>query len=310
MTASDPDERGIVVVSVDAELGWGFHDLPEPPAERVEAARTGWIRLLGLLDEYDVPATWAVVGHLFLDDCDGEHADHPTPDGWFERERGDWAGRRDLRFADGLLERVDAASAGHEVGAHSFSHALFGRRETTPEVARAELAATRAAADRPLDSFVFPRNSVAHRDALADAGYTCYRGLSPEPAPERPVERVRKLARLAARTTPPVVRPVVDEHGLVNVPASQFLFDFEGGARAVCETLADDPVVARARRGVDAAARSGGVYHAWLHPNNVRNDRHARRLRRVLGHVAARRDEGAVRVEPMGAVADRALDAA
>jgi peptidoglycan/xylan/chitin deacetylase (PgdA/CDA1 family) len=56
------------VISVDAELGWGFHDI-DPPTSRVEAARTGWKRLAGLFNEYDVPATWAVVGRQ----CDEQH---------------------------------------------------------------------------------------------------------------------------------------------------------------------------------------------------------------------------------------------
>ncbi|MFC3476458.1 polysaccharide deacetylase family protein [Halobacterium litoreum] len=299
------DRPGTVVVSVDAELGWGHHDLADPPVERVEYARTGWVRLLDALDEYDLPATWAVVGHLFLDDCDGRHADHPTPEGWFARESGEWADRPELRFGRGLVDRIEDASADHELGSHTFSHVPFGVAETTSEVARAELAASERAAGRGFDSFVFPRNYVGHRDALADAGYTCYRGSGPGAQVGGVASLVRKVARSAGYAGAPLVDPAFDEHGLVNVPASLYLFDFEGVARAAVEAVADDPVVRAARRGVDAAANTGRTVHLWLHPNNVRSDRHARRIRRVFEYVAERRNDGAVRVETMGEVAER-----
>lgn len=304
-----PRDRGpgTVVVSVDAELGWGFHDLADPPRDRLTYARTGWLRLLELFDEYNVPATWALVGHLFLEDCDREHADHPAPPGWFDRERTDWADCPSLRFSRGLIDRVEDAAVDHELANHSFSHVLFGDDATTPAVARAELAAAERAAGRSFDSFVFPRNSVGHRDALADAGYACYRGRKPTAARSAVAESTRKVTDAVAGVSPPVVEPTVDEYGLVNVPASLYLYGFEGVARAVVELVGEDPVVASARRGVDAAARTGGLFHLWLHPNNLRYERHARRLRAVLEYVAARRAGGDVRVEPMGAVAARAL---
>jgi len=324
--ATSADAPGTVVVSVDAELGWGHHDLATPPHERVEYARTGWIRLLDSFDEYDVPATWAVVGHLFLEDCDGVHADHPAPPAWFERERGAWADRPDLRFGPDLVDRIETAAADHEVGCHTFSHVRFDAPETTAALARAELRASERAAGRSFESFVFPRNGVGHRDALADAGYACYRGTVPPSRSAGPSafalsalsalagddarRRARKLVGGLAGRAPPLVRPTLDEYGLVNVPASLYCFGFGGAARAVVESTAGDPIVRRVRAGLDAAADRGGVLHLWLHPNNVYNDRHARRLEGVLSAVAARRDAGDVAVETMGSIAARVRERA
>ena len=38
---------GAVVISIDAELGWGFHDYPaeERPTDRIERSRWGWTQL-------------------------------------------------------------------------------------------------------------------------------------------------------------------------------------------------------------------------------------------------------------------------
>jgi len=296
---------GTVVLSIDAELGWGHHDLDEPPPRRVEYARTGWRRLVDLLDQYELPATWAIVGHLFLDTCDGVHEDHPTPPGWFERERTTWSDRPDLRFGQGLIEYLESAAVSHEVADHSFSHVLFDDPSTTPAVARAELTASADAANRSFDTFVYPRNRIAHRDILAEAGYTCYRGLPPT-APSVLEGRLGKVAR-SVLEAPVLGKPTVDEYGLVNVPASLFLFSFEGLGRSVAETLVEDPIVRQVRAGVRAAAREGETFHLWLHPNNLWADRHARRLNAVFDIVSSARDAGAVTVEPMVDVAERVL---
>ncbi|WP_254524307.1 polysaccharide deacetylase family protein [Natrinema caseinilyticum] len=293
---------GSVVISLDAELGWGFHDLPEPPIERVESGRRGWKSMLELLEEFDVPATWAVVGHLMLEDCDGGHAAYPAPDGWFDRERTDWADREDLRFGRDLVRGVLESDADHELASHSFSHVLFGRPETDRELAVAELERCGELAaewDRSIDSFIYPRNDIGHRDVLAEYGITAYRGASPTR------DGVRGVFDSAIRDRSMLVAPTVDEYGLVNVPASMFLFGFEGAARTVAESIWEDPMVVLARRGIDEAARTDGLFHMWLHPNNLTHQRDDRRMRAILSHLERRRTETDLTVETMAGVAGR-----
>jgi len=293
---------GSVVISVDAELGWGFHDLPGPPTGRVEAGRRGWRRLLELFEDHGLPATWAVVGHLLLEECDGHHRGHPAGPGWFARERTDWRDRPELRFGRELVTAIVEDPVDHEVGSHSFSHVLFG--ETSREIARAELRRCRelaAAAELPFDSFVYPRNDVGHRDVLAEHGIVTYRGKTPTP------EGIRAVIEGGLRGRSLLVDPHVDEYGLVNVPASLFAFGFEGTARRATERLWDDPMVRLARRGVDEAAAGDGIFHLWLHPNNLVDAADDRRMDAILAHVARRRAETELRVETMGAVGRRAL---
>ncbi|WP_226479764.1 polysaccharide deacetylase family protein [Natrinema amylolyticum] len=293
---------GSVVISLDAELGWGFHDLVEPPTERVEAGRRGWSAMVELLEEFDVPATWAVVGHLMLDSCDSVHAEHPAPDGWFERERGEWADREDLRFGRDLVTDVLESEADHEFASHSFSHVLFGRPETDRELADAELERSRELAadwNQSIDSFIYPRNDVGHRDVLADHGVTAYRGKSPTR------DGVRGVFDSTIRDQSMLVEPTVDEYGLVNVPASMFLFGFEGPARTVAESIWEDPMVALARRGIDEAARTDGLFHMWLHPNNLTHERDDRRMRAILSHLERQRSAADLTVETMADVARR-----
>ena len=293
---------GSVVISIDAELGWGFHDLESPPTARLESGRRGWQVLLDQLEEFDVPTTWAVVGHLMLPSCDGEHADHPAPEGWFERERGEWADREELRFCPDLVRAVLESPVDHELACHSFSHVLFGDTDTTRELARAELERSLEIADDwglSLESFVYPRNDVAHRDVLAETGFTAYRSRSPTAG------GVREVFETTVNGESRLVEPTVDEYGLVDVPASTFLFGFEGPARTAVEAVWEDPMVAVARRGIDEAATGDGIFHLWVHPNNFVTERDDERLRAVLSHLETRRAETDLRVETMGAVARR-----
>lgn len=293
---------GSVVLSIDAELGWGFPDTPVPQ-QRVDAARTGWQALVDMLDRYQVPATWAIVGHLFLAECDRHHETHPRGPNQFLVERTALADRPDLRFAPELIDRVRTAAVDHEIASHSFSHVLFGAEETTTEVARTELEWALEAADDAdrMHSFVFPRNSIGHRDVLAEWGFGAYRGRSPYA-----LSAMRKLATATIlRPRPKLVAPSIDDYGLVNVPASLYLFGFEGRARRLVQPLRGDPIVRHAVRGIDAAADSDdGIFHLWLHPNNVVDDAAVERLDRIFQYVDDRRDD--LRVETMADVSMRA----
>lgn len=302
---------GSVVISVDAELGWGFHDMQSPPERRVEAGRPGWRALCDLLERHRLPATWAVVGHLLLDDCDGRHDGHPTPPGWFARERNGWADRPDLRFGGDLVERLLGADPDHEIGSHTFSHVPFDDPRVTAEVVRAELrAAAEAAEGRGLSpafrSFVFPRNRMGYRDVLAECGYRAYRTNGEEWGAARR-DRLGKLRSLVGGGAR-LVEPQIDEFGMVAVPASLYLFGFEGRLRAAAEAVWDDPVARQAERGIDAAADGEGLFHLWLHPNDLVEDRDVDRVARVLDYLAERRNEGGLRIETMGEVADRLLE--
>ncbi|WP_424020065.1 polysaccharide deacetylase family protein (plasmid) [Halorientalis pallida] len=305
---------GTVVLSVDAELGWGFHDFAEPPRDRLTSARRGWRTLLDLCDEYRVPATWAVVGHLFLDECAGHHADHPAPPGWFDHERGDDRMPPSLRFGDGLIDRIEAADADHEIGLHTFSHVELGADGTTARLADAELSAAVEAArewglDRRPRSFVFPRNNVGNLQALADHGITCYRGQAPTARADG-YGAVGRLLRAAVGTTaPPLVEPRQDSLGLVDLPASLFLFSVEGPARSLAEAVVGDPVAILARRGIDEAAATDGVFHMWLHPNNLVTPRDVARMEAIFEHLARVRARSDLRVRTMGQVAAEARGA-
>lgn len=301
---------GSVVLSVDAELGWGFHDYESPPADRLENARSGWRTLLGLCDTYSIPATWAVVAHLMLSDCDGRHEDHPAADDWFDHERGPDKFPDELRFGDGLVDAIETADVDHDIGCHTFSHVEFGAYETGPRLAREELRiCAEIARERgyDFDSFVFPRNKIGHRDGLADYDFEVYRGPRPGKHEKSGIVRAAgKMARAAiVSESPPLVRPRVDRYGVINVPGSLFLFGFEGLARSLVEPVFGDPIVRQARLGIDAATKRDGVFHIWLHPNDIGSERDKQRLDSIFSYLDSRRADSSLTVETMADVAKR-----
>lgn len=303
---------GTFVLSIDAELAWGFHDMDHPPLERVECARAGWTTLLELLDHYDLPATWAVVGHLMLDWCDGIHAAHPTPSGWFEDDPGGCATADDVWRAPDLVRAILDADVDHEIASHSFSHVQMSNPWVTPMIVDAELARHRDVAeawDLELQTFVFPRNDIGFLDRLPGHDFIGYRGRQPRRWYEDgSIRSLGKAIAFAGAKTPPIVTPTIDEYGLVNVPASIDLFGFEGTPKRVVASVTGDPIVNVSKRGIDAITRTDGVLHGWLHPNNIATSSDRERLAAIFAYLDTARERGDVTVKTMADVSMEVLE--
>jgi len=300
-----------VVLSLDAELVWGFHDHEQMPRERISHARESWRYILGLFKEFDVPATWAVVGHLFLDCCDGVHADHPGGEEWFLRDPGGERTEGSEWFGRDLVDAISDSTVGHEIGSHSFSHVEFGKRGVSKEVAEAELLQSVDAAEEygiDLTSFVFPRNNIGYRELLAEYGFSCYRGRAPDRWYDETAFRLigKPVTFAFGKSGPPIVRPETDEHGLVNLPASMYLFSINGPARDAMERLTTDPIVRQVKLGLQRLTdEPEGTLHLWLHPNNVTTERDRVRLRRIVSMIAECRERYGIEVEPMSDVVEK-----
>jgi peptidoglycan/xylan/chitin deacetylase (PgdA/CDA1 family) len=310
---------GTFVLSLDKELVWGSVDhTPVEEWRRRHPDARGVVReLLALLDEFAIPATWAVVGHLFLRSCargpDGRaHPELPRPR--YHWHAGDWLAadpcsdveRAPLFYAPDVVDAILAARAGHEIGSHSFSHLVYGDPGCPAEAADGDLAACVAAARArglELRSFVFPRNREGHHDLLRARGFRAYRGEEPHLYRRlpRPARRAAHFADHALGLAAPTVAPAETLPGLWNVPGSMMLFP-RGGLRDLI------PVAARVRKARATLARAvgrGEIFHLWFHPFNLHAGRAAMfaGLREILRAVAGERDRGRVEVRTMGEIA-------
>ena len=73
-----PFKKGIIVFSADFEMAWAFRYSKKESAKAMETGmkeRENFPILLDLFNKYDIPVTWATVGHLFLDSCN-HHKSH------------------------------------------------------------------------------------------------------------------------------------------------------------------------------------------------------------------------------------------
>jgi len=300
------EEKGVFTLSLDTELAWGSFDRGttgvHEPAHR--STRSVVAELCELFDQYEVSATWAVVAHLF-DDCDGTHPNLVT--GTDRDERLPCLGTvdRELWYTPDMVETIRLCDTEQDIGLHGYSHLIFG--EHPLEIAERELdAAVETAREHELSlsSFVFPRNSVAHLDALAERGFSVYRGVD-----ARWYERLslpghaRKPLRFldeGLSTTPPVVRPR-EASGLVCIPGSNPFRPLHGG----WEWTPDGTQFRRAKKGLQRAADSGGIYHLWFHPFNLGRDSKQLldMLERILAHASSLQNEARLDVLSMRDVA-------
>lgn len=295
----------VFIISLDFELLWGHVAYSEAEAVSLmnndaRKGRGATDCLLGLFERYNIPATWATVGHLFLDHCvkkDGlPHPEMPRFNkGWYSWDPCTDLSRDPLYYAKDVVEKIMASKAGHEIGYHSFSHVNFS--ECSPEVAEAELKAGQELAQQlgiTFKSLVFPENAIGHVDLLKKYGYQIYRGKylrRYHPDQNRLLRYVNgAIDRYAAPTTEPLWRD-----GIWEIPSSLFFFD-----RRFAPTL-----LFRARRGIDSAIRSKRVFHVYLHPYNLLMDASLpHKLEELLSYVARKRDQGKLRVLTMGQLAE------
>lgn len=300
---------GTLVVSLNLELSWGAQN--DDAIGRADRDRAACDRLQNLFDDLRVPVTWAVVGHLLLDDCNGTHPDHPASDDWFADDPGGTAADDSHRFAPDLVANLRAADVDHEVAIQPFSHAAFD--SISREQAVAELDASLRAADRQgldVDSFVFPRNAIDHREVLADRGLACYRGPTPSRRSSTSTDVIDEALDVVFGSTPPVVRPAIDEHGLVEVPSSFYLFGIDDAYRDAFDRTVGDPIARQVRAGIDDAIRDDAVFHLWLRPDGVADRDDFERLRKILSYAKWQSLHRDLDLVTMGELAAGVLDEA
>jgi peptidoglycan/xylan/chitin deacetylase (PgdA/CDA1 family) len=324
-----PFPRGVCVVSIDTEMAWGeAHRRGAGPGgghrrdDGGERAAIGAV--LDLLARHGIAATWAVVGHLFLDHCDrpagsGQrpHPEVVRPDfpwlagDWFDVDPCSSRGQAPAWYGRDILASIRACPVPQEVGCHSFAHVMAGEPGCSRAAFDSDLAACRVLAGADgvaLRSFVYPRNSIGHVEALAPQGFSAFRGPPAAPFAGRS-PAARRALRLVDRVRPLSGSAVTAERhpaGVWNVPQTFLFAPAERRARLPVAVWTRAP---RAR--LRQAARERSLFHLWFHPYNITADagRALAALDRVCAEVARLRDAGRLDVLTMGALADR-LDAA
>ena len=302
-------DRPVFIISLDVELLWGMiHENAKSAKSCInllisdpQNGRGAIAFLLSVFEKYSIPATWAIVGHLFLDSCEGKegvaHKDMPRPkEDWYSVDPCTDIHSDPLYYGSDIIEKVLSSPIGHDIGYHSFSHPTF--TECRREVAQAEVETGVKLAQGfgiILKSFIFPQNQVAHVDILKENGFQIYRGATQRHWDSTQSFPKRKLSGGIDKI---IASPVVPlwEDGIWQIPGSMLFYDPQ----------IPSSLLPRARFGMERAIWENKVLHIFLHPHNLlAQPSLGKILDNFLSTVAKKRDEGKLQVMTMAGLANR-----
>lgn len=280
------------ILSLDCEGKWGVADVLTPfEHATLSTARLteAYGKILGLLDEYDVAATFAFVG-LFGESQRSLAGLAPELDRLAERSpdylgaalRDIRDGSRDGWHGDWAVDAVQCARPSHELALHGVTHVPWGSIDR--QFAKDELALLPRLqpALRQAETFIFPRNDIAHVDLLAEAGIKGYRLARTYRSRAASLANEYNLFAAPEDDVPP-------NHALCPIPAGYFVNWRHGARRLVPQGLSR----LRARQMLRRAETSNRVVHYWLHPENVASaPATLDNLRDVVELAARMRDAG------------------
>jgi hypothetical protein len=274
--------KGIFVLSLDVELCWGAVDKPDKLISNrryYEQARDCIDKILALLEKYNISATWAVVGHLFLQECNvingQKHIDIPRSTypwyskDWFEESPCTFHKEEPLWYGQDIIKKIINCQVHQEIACHSFAHILYGHKNTKRATIQSDLSNCVCEAEKfdlKLRSFVFPRNSEGYVDELSNFGFEAYRGVAPSWY-EKLSKKIRKICHILDQVliiSPPVGLPEYNQ-GLYNIPASMFYLPMNGFRKLIPVTFR----IHKARKGIRRAIRDKKIFHLWFHPFNI-----------------------------------------
>jgi peptidoglycan/xylan/chitin deacetylase (PgdA/CDA1 family) len=194
------DKKTVILISADLELAWAPRydsSIKDPLRFAEEKARTERKNIpliISLCEKYDIPITWATVGHLFLESCERKngvaHPEIPKVNSysnkywkfnskdWFEYDPCSDYLKDPLWYGPDIIRAIQESRVKHEIGNHTFSHIDCRDEICEPELLRAELKASKLAAEKfgiDLKSFVHPGHTIGNLDVLAEEKFTNFR---------------------------------------------------------------------------------------------------------------------------------------
>ncbi len=283
---------GSLCISIDLELAWGNWDgLTSDSLRRCEEQeRVIVAKLLELLDEHEITATWAIVGSLLK-----------SPSTTLPGNQCAW-------YAPDLIEQITSCRTTQHIGSHSYSHKYFtalSKAEAQIEIEQAK--DIHKTHQLEFQSFVFPRNMVAHTDLLEASGIKVFRSIDHGwhkrvSAINNRLGRVANLLDKIIPFPPSTVKPRNHSSRLVELPSSM-LFIGRNGLRRLVTSKA---LTFKAELGLTSAERTSQVFHLWFHPSNFyfETEKQFEVLGRILQKASKLRADNLLNIRPMEAFAN------
>lgn len=305
-------KKGNLCFSLDLELLWGKHSLSDFSKFVIPMKKERMVikRLLALSKKYDFPITWAVVGHLFLDQCKkNRNISHPEikkPNfswlkrDWMERDPGTNLEKDPLWYGKDIVEEIKKIK-NQEIASHSFSHVPFGSKECTAEVAESELKTCVDLAKKEgigLNSFIFPYNLTGHLSLLKKYGFISFRGIQPNIIFAKGTLLTLCMVYNLLSPSPSVSKPSLVE-GLVNIPASMYFFS----SRGLKKIIPSGTRFNKAKKGINKAIKKKKVFHLWTHPVDLTDESSFMELEEIIKYASEKRKSGLLEIKTMKNIA-------
>ena len=311
-------KTGFFVISIDVEMAWGTFDRGGLKKHRRDFKKVRDVikLLLHTFERYEAPATWAFVGHLFLDSCQPvngvNHPDMPRPvyhwykRDWYTEDPGTDILKDPIWYGRDIVDSIRSSKIEHEIACHSFSHVDFGDKGCTREVALAEIQeCVRLSAQMGLKmkSFVFPKNNIGHQEVLKKYGFRNFRGRDVLWSDRFKGNLSNKIAQFIEDFfcfTPACHVPAEILPGLWELRGSMIFRSLNG----FMEFLPLSKRVHKAVKGLHEAVDNGSVFHLWFHPWHIANgvEKLITVLSEILKEANRLRDLGRLEILPMGEI--------
>ena len=287
--------RGGMIISADFELAWAwryarqYDDPYKISLKMAERARRNFPFLIKLFESYNIPITWATVGHLFLESCNQEDHDWMSRIPYFENrnwkyDQGDWfdcdpytnVNQDNHWYAPDLIESIQSSAVNHEIATHTFTHIDFSDKNCPTEVANDEIKASREAMSRfnvsPV-SIVFPGGTWGNVNILKKYDIKIYR----------------------KNVDFELAYPYYDRSGLLITPSSA------GFGRL--HNWSIKYYIKRYITYIDKALETGTICHFWFHPS-LDNWFLRKIFPEILNYANNKREEGALWIGTMANIAN------
>jgi len=318
----------VFMLGIDVELAWGLVHRKKIDLLKVKRKSMNVREILhtltSLLDRYNIPVTWSILGHLLLDRCnkgsmnDLAHPDMPRPnyswlrDDWYRYDPCTDIHRDPAWYGKDIIDRitkyVEKTKTFHEIGCHSFSHQLFGDPGCGEELARAEIQKCVELMKKEYNIvpkvFTFPRDYVGHLNVLKELGFIAFRDTLPKLYPCLKMEKtatnfMKTYSSLFVQFLsyysffpPHVVTPREAIPGLWSVPG--------------CLAYSRKPLIPlklvtfKAMQGIRKAIREAKIFSMYTHLSSFDENRYVLLdLQKILSYVSKKREEGKLEVKTM-----------
>lgn len=192
--------KAVLLISADFELAWAWqyskpiNNSIDLALAKAKQARENIPVIINLCEEFNIPITWATVGHLFLESCnriDGlAHPELPrlpnfenkfwkfSESDWFDNDPCSDYKNAPEWYGPDLIRMILDSRVSHEIGCHTFSHIDCSDEICSPSILKAELQLCKKLAndqDLELKSFVHPGHTIGNLNTLEMEGFTNFR---------------------------------------------------------------------------------------------------------------------------------------